>query len=152
MKTQAWKMTVLGMAVCWWATAASGGEPSGPGTKDSEAWQSAPAASIARWRAMRFGLFVHWGPVSLTGKEIGWSRAGERRGHRTGHGTQTPVEIYELQIQQGDTWHTVFAGKTIGADFRRSFPAVTARHVRLNILEATEGPTIWEFRLFAPTD
>jgi alpha-L-fucosidase len=23
---------------------------------------------------MRFGMFIHWGPVSLTGREIGWSR------------------------------------------------------------------------------
>src|SRR5512147_1203287 len=32
------------------------------------------------WRAARFGLFIHWGPVSLVGTEIGWSRGGERRG------------------------------------------------------------------------
>ena len=23
---------------------------------------------------MRFGMFIHWGPVSLKGTEIGWSR------------------------------------------------------------------------------
>ncbi|WP_232541051.1 alpha-L-fucosidase [Spirosoma endbachense] len=27
------------------------------------------------WRDARFGLFIHWGPVSLIGKEISWSRA-----------------------------------------------------------------------------
>lgn len=26
------------------------------------------------WREGRFGLFIHWGPSSLTGKEISWSR------------------------------------------------------------------------------
>lgn len=26
------------------------------------------------WRDARFGLFIHWGPVSLKGTEIGWSR------------------------------------------------------------------------------
>jgi len=41
---------------------------------------NAPAKSIQKWREMRFGLFVHWGPVSLKGTEIGWSRAGERPG------------------------------------------------------------------------
>ena len=30
--------------------------------------------AIARWRDARFGMFIHWGPVSLTGKEIGWAR------------------------------------------------------------------------------
>ena len=34
----------------------------------------APAAAIADWQAQRFGMFIHWGPVSLTGHEIGWSR------------------------------------------------------------------------------
>jgi len=45
------------------------------------------------WREARFGLFVHWGPVSLKGTEIGWSRGGERRG-RTGRGP-IPVEVYD---------------------------------------------------------
>jgi alpha-L-fucosidase len=27
------------------------------------------------WQDARFGMFIHWGPVTLTGKEIGWSRA-----------------------------------------------------------------------------
>jgi alpha-L-fucosidase len=45
------------------------------------------------WREARFGLFVHWGPVSLTGKEIGWARGGERRG--TGGRGDVPVEVYD---------------------------------------------------------
>jgi alpha-L-fucosidase len=32
--------------------------------------------SLENWRDMRFGMFVHWGPVSLKGTEIGWSRGG----------------------------------------------------------------------------
>jgi alpha-L-fucosidase len=28
------------------------------------------------WRDGRFGMFIHWGPASLTGKEISWSRKG----------------------------------------------------------------------------
>lgn len=26
------------------------------------------------WQHARFGMFIHWGPASLTGKEISWSR------------------------------------------------------------------------------
>jgi len=33
--------------------------------------------SIRRWQEMRFGMFIHWGPVSLKGTEIGWSRGKE---------------------------------------------------------------------------
>ena len=29
------------------------------------------------WQQARFGMFIHWGPVSLKGTEIGWSRARE---------------------------------------------------------------------------
>ncbi len=36
------------------------------------------------WRDKSFGMFIHWGPVTLTGKEIGWSR-----------GSQVPVEEYD---------------------------------------------------------
>lgn len=30
--------------------------------------------SLAAWQKLRFGMFVHWGPVSLRGTEISWSR------------------------------------------------------------------------------
>jgi alpha-L-fucosidase len=30
---------------------------------------------LAWWQDARFGMFIHWGPVTLTGKEIGWSRS-----------------------------------------------------------------------------
>jgi len=45
------------------------------------------------WRDARFGLFIHWGPVSLKGTEIGWSRGGERRG--TGGKGEIPVAVYD---------------------------------------------------------
>ncbi len=45
------------------------------------------------WREARFGLFIHWGPVSLKGTEIGWSRGGERRG--TGGKGEIPVDVYD---------------------------------------------------------
>jgi len=54
----------------------------------------ASAEDMRWWRKARFGLFVHWGPVSLKGTEIGWSRGGERRG-RKDRGSQIPVEVYD---------------------------------------------------------
>ncbi len=55
--------------------------------------------ALESWRADRFGLFIHWGPVSLKGTEIGWSRAGERRGYR-GTGTLVPTEVYDNLYQE----------------------------------------------------
>jgi alpha-L-fucosidase len=51
------------------------------------------------WREARFGLFIHWGPVSLKGTEISWSRGGERRGYKS-RGTEIPVEVYDNLYKQ----------------------------------------------------
>jgi alpha-L-fucosidase len=55
---------------------------------------------LAWWREARFGLFIHWGPVSLKGTEIGWSRGGERRGYSFGPGNQIPVAVYDNLYQE----------------------------------------------------
>lgn len=52
-------------------------------------WPKADHAAVARWQDMRFGMFIHWGPVSITGREIGWSR-----------GAQTPIEVYDNLYKQ----------------------------------------------------
>jgi alpha-L-fucosidase len=52
------------------------------------------AARLAWWQDARLGLFVTWGPVSLTGQEIGWSRGGQRR-DGSGAGGGIPAEIYD---------------------------------------------------------
>ncbi|MHB1462608.1 MAG: alpha-L-fucosidase [Armatimonadota bacterium] len=56
-------------------------------------------ARIQWWRDARFGLFMHWGPVSVMGTEIGWSRGGERRGFGPS-GTQIPVDVYDNLYKQ----------------------------------------------------
>jgi alpha-L-fucosidase len=58
------------------------------------------------------------------------------------------IRQFELQAQVGDAWQTIFTGQTVGRDCTCNFPPITTRHIRLNILEATEGPTIWEFQVF----
>jgi alpha-L-fucosidase len=55
------------------------------------AQEAAPAtpAAIKSWQDARFGMFIHWGPVSLKGTEIGWSR-----------GSQVPTEEYDNLYKQ----------------------------------------------------
>lgn len=60
------------------------------------------------------------------------------------------VKRFQFQYRTDGDWQTLFEGTQIGPDFSRTFEPVTARAVRLNILEATEGPTIWEIRVSAP--
>ena len=52
------------------------------------------------WRGMKFGLFIHWGPVSLEGTEIGWSRGGERRGRNDKSTGSVPAEVYDNLYKQ----------------------------------------------------
>jgi len=61
------------------------------------------------------------------------------------------VRKFELQVRQDDgSWQTFYRGTTIGEDFTATFAPITARHVRLNLLETTDGPSIREFQLFGP--
>ena len=62
-------------------------------------------------------------------------------------GGGTRIQKFELQAREGDGWRTFLTGATVGPEFRKSFAPVTARVVRLHILEATEGPTVDEFEL-----
>lgn len=90
---------------------------------------NAPSSSVERWRAMRFGMFIHWGPVSLQGTEIGWSRAGLRRGHRTGRGTQVPVEIYDnLYKQFNPTEFDAHEWVRIAQDAGMKYMVFTTKH------------------------
>ncbi|MCU0914847.1 MAG: alpha-L-fucosidase [Planctomycetes bacterium] len=50
-------------------------------------------ARIAWWRQARFGMFLHWGPVSLTGLEISWSRANSNP--KCPNKGPTPTEVYD---------------------------------------------------------
>ena len=52
-------------------------------------WLKPDPAAMKHWQDMRFGMFIHWGPVSLTGREIGWSR-----------GKETPIEVYDNLYKQ----------------------------------------------------
>ncbi|MBN1805827.1 MAG: alpha-L-fucosidase [Sedimentisphaerales bacterium] len=56
--------------------------------------------TVQQWREMKFGLFIHWGPVSLKGTEIGWSRGGLRRGRNDESTGSIPVEVYDNLYKQ----------------------------------------------------
>ena len=47
--------------------------------------------ALQAFQELRFGMFIHWGPVSLRGTEIGWSR-----------GVQVPIADYDGLYQEFD--------------------------------------------------
>ncbi len=87
----------LGLVVCS-LTACSVGQVNA--NSQSAYFLKADEGDIQRWREMKFGLFIHWGPVSLKGTEIGWSRGGKRRGRKDKSTGSIPVEIYDNLYKQ----------------------------------------------------
>ncbi|MBN2270228.1 MAG: alpha-L-fucosidase, partial [Sedimentisphaerales bacterium] len=78
MKPQIEIVRLLG--ICFALTAILMSIPSMGWAAESKDYLRAAENDVQNWREMKFGLFIHWGPVSLKGTEIGWSRGGERRG------------------------------------------------------------------------
>jgi alpha-L-fucosidase len=46
-------------------------------------------AALKKFQDNKFGMFIHWGPVTLRGTEIGWSR-----------GVQVPVQEYDILYKE----------------------------------------------------
>ena len=84
----------------------------------NQPWRKPDPAAMKHWQDMRFGMFIHWGPVSLTGHEIGWSR-----------GAQTPIAKYDSLYKEfnptkfnADEWVSIAkaAGKKKGENNRKN--------------------------------
>lgn len=76
------------------------------------------AQALESWQSMRFGMFVHWGPVALKGTEIGWSR-----------GREVPIGAYDSLYQQfnpvnfnADEWIS------IAKDAGMKYFVITSKH------------------------
>ena len=87
-------------------------------------------AALKNWQNDRFGMFIHWGPVSLTEKEISWSRGGKG----------TPVEVYDNLYKKfnpekfnADEW--VSAAKAAGM----KYIVLTTKH--------HDGFCLWDTKL-----
>lgn len=81
------------------------------------------------WASARLGIFVHWGPVSLRGTEIGWSR-----------GAQVPIEEYDelyarFDPQQFDADAWASLAKAAGA----GYVVLTTKH--------HDGFCLWDSQL-----
>ncbi|MGH7991497.1 MAG: alpha-L-fucosidase, partial [Limisphaerales bacterium] len=57
-------------------------------------------ARIVWWRDARFGMFIHWGPVTLTGQELSWSRANSNT--NCPNNGPIPVAVYDNLYKKFD--------------------------------------------------
>jgi alpha-L-fucosidase len=86
-------------------------------------------ARLAWWREARFGMFIHWGPVSLKGTEIGWSR-----------GAEVPVAEYDqLYKRFNPTLFDADAWVEIAKQAGMKYIVITSKH--------HDGFAIWDTKL-----
>ncbi|MCF7675965.1 MAG: alpha-L-fucosidase [Akkermansiaceae bacterium] len=100
----------------------------------------------SRW-ATDDGVTSAWLEVDL-GKPVGIGRVVIEQAYPE----LKRVRKFAIEYRQGDEWKPCYQGENLGATLDTAFPPVTARHVRLNLTECTDGPTISEFQLFPPQD
>ena len=96
---------------------------------------------------------TRWGAVASS--RAGWLEVD--LGTETDVGRAVVMEIeyprtqkFAIEFKDGDTWKPVVTGTTIAGKRAYDFAAVKARYFRLNILEASEVPTVEEFRVYPP--
>jgi len=120
--------------------------------KASNVFQNMPAfgadkaideSEATRW-ATDYGTYSAWLEVDL-------GRPRKIRGVRIAEAVEFGERVkrfaLEYKVEEHEEWKTIFMGTRIGAEYIRKFIPITARYWRLNILQATEGPTIYEFQL-----
>ena len=59
----------------------------------------------------------------------------------------TRIQSFNLQSWDGSSWQTITTGTTIGESARIDFPAVTTTKLRLNILAASDSPSLWMLKV-----
>jgi alpha-L-fucosidase len=84
-------------------------------------------ARLAWWREARFGMFVHWGPVSLKGTEISWSRANSNP--KCPNQGPIPVAVYDnLYKEFNPTKFNAAEWADIAKDAGMKYVVLTAKH------------------------
>ena len=94
MNVRRWLSLILaGLAVCAVVLVIRGRKAVTSPEGAPSALAAADSGRLAWWREARFGLFIHWGPVSLKGTEISWSRANSNP--LCPNKGEIPVEVYD---------------------------------------------------------
>jgi alpha-L-fucosidase len=76
------------------------------------------AEKLEWWKDARFGMFIHWGPVSLKGTEIGWSR-----------GREIPVSEYDsLYLQFNPVKYNADEWVSVAKEAGMKYIVFTSKH------------------------
>ncbi len=98
--------------------------------------------SDTRW-ATDSGVTSAWLELDL-GKPVTFSRVAIKQAYPE----LQRVRQFAIEYWQDGQWKSCYRATDLGARLAAGFEAVTAQRVRLNITEATDGPTLWEFQIY----
>jgi alpha-L-fucosidase len=116
-----------------------------------------PAKASSTWgpgfeadKAVDLDAGTRWGAAS--GTKSGWIEVDLGTPKAINHAVieelQYPrTQKFAIEYKEGETWKPVATGSSIAGTKSIDFPEITAQHVRLNILQASDVPTIEEFQL-----
>ena len=71
--------------------------------------------AIKDWKNMRFGMFIHWGPCTVEGVEIGWDRGT----------THESVKAYDQMYKRFNPVNFNACCKSESNIFRQTIPKIT---------------------------
>ena len=122
--------------------------------------QGKPATASSEWGAgYEAGKAVDGDPSSRWGaaanSRSGWIEVDLGKDTRIGRAVISEIaarraQEFAIEYKADNEWKTLYRGTTIAGTQTYSFPSVKARCVRLNIVKASDVPTIEEFQVFAP--
>jgi alpha-L-fucosidase len=98
-----------------------------PSWSRGQATQPAVDPRIQWWRDAKFGMFIHWGPVSVSGKEISWSRVGEWS-KKLGNPSTPPEEYDQYYKQFNPVKFDADAWMRLARDAGQKYVVFTAKH------------------------
>jgi len=98
--------------------------------------------SDTRW-ATDSGVKSAWLELDL-GRPLEFSRAAIKQAFPE----LNRIRKFAIEYLRDGQWIACYRGENPGPKLVARFQPVTARRVRLNVIESTDGPTIWEFQLF----
>lgn len=86
-------------------------------------------ADLDWFRQARFGMFVHWGPSSLSGQEISWSRLGPKPGIGGGEFGTVPKDEYDrLYLKFNPTAFNAKEWVKLAKDAGMKYIVMTTKH------------------------
>lgn len=89
----------------------------------SKNYLKADPEMVRKWRDMKFGITLSWGPSSIVGTEMSWSRQGTR-GRFKGTGT-VPTDVYDNLYK---SLYPAVRRRTMGKHYQGHRHKIHARH------------------------